>query len=196
VQEALIPVDRANLCSSVSEGFDFAMFILETERLLFRSHEPSDLDAYCAIEADAEFRRYVGGAPRTREQAEKKFRSAHLHTPPKQLALHATIYKPEQRYIGYCGIYPHFSPAGPPIKGEGTLACYIARAYWGRGLATEAARAFLQYGFNELKLKRIVASVQQGNDASQHILEKLGFQLINTRQGPRTYLHFALDKSR
>jgi [ribosomal protein S5]-alanine N-acetyltransferase len=169
------------------------VFILETPRLLFRSHESGDLDAFCAMEADPEVRRFVGGVPRTREQAEKKFRSAHLHNPPRQLALHATIYKAEQRYIGYCGIYPHFSPAGPPIKGEGTLAYYIARPYWGRGLATEAARAFIDYGFNELKLNRIVASVQQGNDASAHILEKLGFQLLNIEQGPRTYLHYAIE---
>ena len=168
------------------------MFILETERLLFRSHEPTDLEAYCAIEADAEFRRYVGGAPRSREDAERKFRNTHLKAGDSKLALHATIYKPEQRYIGYCGIYPHFSPSGPPILNEGTLAYYIARPYWGQGLATEAAQAFLGYGFNELKLKRIVASVQQGNDASQHILQKLGFELTSTEQGSRTYLHFAL----
>jgi [ribosomal protein S5]-alanine N-acetyltransferase len=170
------------------------MFILETERLLFRSHEPADLEAYCAIEADAEFRRYVGGAPRSREEAERKFRSTHLKAGDRKLALHATIYKPEQRYIGYCGVYPHFSPAGPPIPNEGTLAYYIARPYWGQGLATEAALAFLDYGFNELNLRRIVASVQQGNAASQHILEKLGFKLTNTELGPRTYFHFEMTR--
>jgi [ribosomal protein S5]-alanine N-acetyltransferase len=172
------------------------MFILETERLLFRSHLLDDLDAYCAIEADAEFRRYIGGAPRSREDAERKFRNTHLKAGDSKLALHATIYKPEQRYIGYCGIYPHFSPAGPPVAGEGTLAYYLARPYWGQGLATEAARAFIYYGFNELKLKRIVASVQQGNEASRHILEKLGFHLVRTEPGPRTLLHFALEKTR
>ena len=41
------------------------MFTLESERLLFREHKPGDLDAYCAMEADPEVRRYVGGAPRT-----------------------------------------------------------------------------------------------------------------------------------
>jgi [ribosomal protein S5]-alanine N-acetyltransferase len=169
------------------------MFLLETSRLLFRTHSLSDLDAYCAMEADPEVRRYVGGAPRTREAAEKKFRNTHLKAGDSKLALHATIYKPEQRYIGYCGIYPHFSPAGPPITNEGTLAFYLDRPYWGRGLATEAARAFLDYGFDELKLKRIVATVQQGNDASQHILEKLGFQLTHTEQAARTILHFALS---
>jgi RimJ/RimL family protein N-acetyltransferase len=47
--------------------------VLESERLLFRPHEAADLEAFCAMEADAEVRRYVGGAPRTREAAEERF---------------------------------------------------------------------------------------------------------------------------
>jgi ribosomal-protein-alanine N-acetyltransferase len=168
------------------------MIILETPRLLFRTHEPSDLDAYSAIEADPEVRRFVGGAPRTREAAEKKFRNTHLKAGGSKLALHATIYKPEQKYIGYCGVYPHFTHDGAIIPNEGTLAFYLARDYWGRGLATEAGRAFLDYGFNELHLRRIVATVEVGNDVSIHLLEKLGFTLEHTEQGARSFHHFAL----
>jgi RimJ/RimL family protein N-acetyltransferase len=54
------------------------MIILESERLLFREQERGDLEAYCAMEADPEVRRYVGGTPRTRKDAERKFRDAHL----------------------------------------------------------------------------------------------------------------------
>ena len=63
------------------------MFILETERLLFRDHEPGDLDAYCAMEADPEVRRYVGGQPRSREAAEEKFHRVYLPQVPDRLAL-------------------------------------------------------------------------------------------------------------
>lgn len=169
------------------------MLILETPRLLFRSHEAGDLDAFCAMEADGAFRRYVGGKPRSREEAEKKFRSAHLHVPPRTLALHATLYKPEQKYIGYCGVYPHFAADGSAIKGEGTLGYYIAREYWGRGLGTEAARAFVEYGFGELGLKRLVTAVEQGNAASIRILEKLGFTRTSIEEGPRVFYHFELN---
>ena len=48
------------------------MVILETERLLFRSHQADDLEAYCAMEMDPEVRRYLGGA-RLREAAERRF---------------------------------------------------------------------------------------------------------------------------
>ena len=97
------------------------MIVLETERLLFRDHERSDLDAYCAMEADAEVRRYVGGQPRTREAAVERFRSRFLRPRESRLRLWATVYKPEQRYIGYCGIYRGDRP------GEGVLGYYLAR---------------------------------------------------------------------
>ena len=50
------------------------MILLETEHLLFRHHEEADLDAFCAMEADPEYRRLCGGKPRTREEAERRFR--------------------------------------------------------------------------------------------------------------------------
>src|SRR5204862_4554654 len=57
----------------------------------------------------------------------------------------------------------------------------IARRWWGRGLATEAAAAVIKYGFSVLGLHRIEAGVLPGNDASVRVLEKLGF----LEEGPR-----------
>jgi ribosomal-protein-alanine N-acetyltransferase len=171
-------------------------YILETERLLFRSHIPDDLDAYCAMEADADFRRYVGGRPRTREEAEKKFMPA-LKPVANGLSMWATVYKPENKYIGRCGIYPNFNAAHQPVPGEAALGLYLAKAYWGGGLATEAGRAFIDYGFNRLKINRIVTMIQVGNDASVRVIEKLGFSLDWTEPGdPRSFYHFVLDKAR
>ena len=165
------------------------MIVLETERLLFRDHEPRDLEPYCAMEADAEVRRWVGGAPRTRESAEAKFRSVYLEPVRDRLGMWATVLKAEDRYVGYCGVYRH----GP---GAGTLGYYLARPYWGRGLASEAARAFVDFGFRELGLSRIVAAVEVGNDVSKHILDKLGFRLVRHEPGDRrSFDHFALEKT-
>src|SRR5437868_2300537 len=155
------------------------MIVLETARLLFRDHEPADLEAYCEMEADPEVRRYVGGKPRTRETAERRFREVFLRPRSGRLALWATVFKQEGRYIGYCGIYPHVE-AGRAIPGEGVLAFYLARPYWGRGLATEAGRAFVEFGFGELRLSRIVAGVDARNAASIRVIEKLGFVRFGT----------------
>ena len=167
------------------------MIILESSRLLFRDHEPADLEAYCALEADPEVRRYVGGAPRTREAAEQKFRNRHRRDASSRLGLHATVLKPEARYIGYSGVYPHFGPSGP-IDGEGALGFTFARDVWGQGLATEAGRAFVAFGFGELGLRRIVSTVQIGNDASIRVLEKLGFKVYETEIGVRSFYKFEL----
>jgi ribosomal-protein-alanine N-acetyltransferase len=78
------------------------------------------------------------------------------------------------------------------VTGEAMLSFYIARAFWRRGFASEAAAAFIPFGWNELKLSRIAATVQEGNDASVHILQKLGFALTNVDRGARTFLTFAL----
>jgi RimJ/RimL family protein N-acetyltransferase len=168
------------------------MTILDSERLLFRDHEPADLDAYCEMEADPEVRRYVGGAPRTREAAERKFQNGLSRPEWNRLWIWATVYKPEGRYIGRCGVYPHFGPDGP-IPGEGALGFYLARAYWGRGLATEAGRALITFGFQELNLSRIVTAIQVGNDASVRVIEKLGFKLVRMEAGEnRSFYHFEL----
>ena len=167
-----------------------ASLILETERLLFRHHEPDDLEAFCAMEQDAEVRRYVGGAPRTREAAEGKFCGV-LKSPPDQLGMWATVLKANGCYIGRCGVYSHIQ-GDIVIPDEGVLAFYLARQYWGQGLASEAAMAFVRFGFQELGLRRIVATVQAENRPSMRILEKLKFELVWREEGVRTFEHFAL----
>ena len=163
------------------------MIVLETERLLFRDHELDDLEPFCAMEADPEVRRWVGGAPRTREAAERKFREVYLPKVRDRLGMWATVLKEEGQYIGYCGVYPNF--------GEATLGYHLARPYWRRGLATEAARALVDFGFGELGLTRIVAAVEVGNDASKHILKKLGFVWVRReRNAARAFDHFATTR--
>jgi [ribosomal protein S5]-alanine N-acetyltransferase len=170
--------------------------ILEAERLLFRPHLITDVDDYCTMEMDINVRRYVGGYARTRAEAEQRFpknQSEKMST--DRLALWATILKAEDIYIGRCGLVPHFKPGGGPISGEAALGYFIAAQYWHQGFATEAGKAFIQFGFNELALQRIVATVEKGNDASVHILQKLGFSLANTEEGQRTFYHFTLQNS-
>ena len=67
-----------------------------------------------------------------------------------------------------------FSQEGGPAILEIEVGYHLARAFWGRGYATEAARACLRYGFEQLKLERIVAVVRPENVASRRVLEKSG----------------------
>ena len=170
--------------------------ILETKRLLFRQHIMADLEAYCAMEMDTDFRRYVGGKPRTREEAEKRFMLS-LEPKTNRLTMWATVFKPDGRYIGRCGVYPHFNHDGKPVPDEASLGLYIAKEYWGRGFATEAGSAFVQFGFDELKLNRIVTMIDTRNDVSVNIIKKLGFELVETETGDqRSFYHYSLDRNR
>jgi ribosomal-protein-alanine N-acetyltransferase len=173
------------------------VIVLESERLLFRSHEAADLDAFCAMEADAEVRRYVGGAPRTREAAEQRFRERAMQPVEDRLAMWATVLKEDWRYIGRCGLYPSIrgeQRGEQKVAGEAVLGFYLARQFWGQGFASEAGRAFVEFGFDELKLERIVTAVQVGNTASVRVLKKLGFVVTSHEIGPRSFYHFELSR--
>lgn len=154
------------------------MIRLDTERLLFRDHEPGDLEPFCAMETDALYRAPQKVHPRA--ELERSFRETWL--PAKPMRLLATVYKADGRYIGRCGLYPARGPRDEIIDGEARLAYYLARPYWGRGLATEAARAFVAYGFDTLGLRRIEAGVNARNAASIRIIEGLGFRRIGTAE--------------
>ena len=155
------------------------MVWLETERLLFRDHEPADLEPYCAMESDPLYRAPLKVHPRA--ELERSFRETWLV--PKTLALRATVYKPDHRYIGRCGLYPHRNEADAIVPDEAVLAFYLAREYWGRGLASEAGQAFVRHGFETLGLRRIHAGMNAENPASIRVIEKLGFTRIRSGGG-------------
>jgi RimJ/RimL family protein N-acetyltransferase len=131
------------------------------------------------MESDSEYRSPQPVHPRA--ELERSFREAWL--PPKDLGLLATVYKPENCYIGRCGLYPRRDEEGRVIPGEAVLAFYLARPYWGRGLATEAGQAFVRHGFDVLKLTCIVAGMNAQNLASIRVVEKLGFVRVRSGEG-------------
>lgn len=81
----------------------------------------------------------------------------------------AVLSKENQEIIGSCGF------ARPHGTKEIELGYLFARKFWGRGFATEAAKACLRYGFEQLKFDEIIALTDLENAASQKVLEKIGF---------------------
>lgn len=152
----------------------YAVIFLATERLIFRTHELRDENDFVQMHTDPEVRRYVGGQPWTIEKAAHRFRTQYLGKPAKTYGLWAAVLKEQEKYVGCCGL--RFARQGA------RLGFYFARTYWRRGLASEAARAFVEVGFGRLRLRRILAEVEKGNVASEHILEKLGFQWVGREE--------------
>ena len=93
------------------------------------------MEPYSEVEPGPEYRAPQRVHPR--EELERSFREGWL--PPKPMGLLATVYKPEGRYIGRCGLYPCRSDDGEVIPGEARLAYYLARPYWGPGLPRRPA---------------------------------------------------------
>jgi [ribosomal protein S5]-alanine N-acetyltransferase len=166
------------------------MVFLETERLLFRSHEPQDEADFVKMHTDPEVRRYVGGQAWPLEKAIRRFRTEYLGKPTKIHGLWATVLKEQQVYVGSCGLRLR--------EDDASLGFYIARPYWSRGIATEAAKAFIDVAFQRLRLPRIAAEIEKGNAASEHILQKFGFQWGRDEQLPassRIICHHQLLRS-
>lgn len=77
--------------------------------------------------------------------------------------------KKSNRVIGWCGL------GSVDCNPDDVEIFYgLSSEYWGRGLATEAANAMLNYGFNTIGIKRIVALVKPDNIASKKVIDKIG----------------------
>jgi RimJ/RimL family protein N-acetyltransferase/predicted amidohydrolase len=145
---------------------------IETERLRLRPLTPGDHDALYMIYADPEVNRYLLTQPQSREEFSRPFQQ--MIDLSSTLGMWAIIDKANERVIGRCGFYP-FSEAETP-----ELAYLLSPAYWGAGLATEAARRCLAYAFGERRWAEVVAMVRPENHPSARVLIKVGMQRLRT----------------
>jgi len=147
------------------------MKILESQRLIFRHLEPSDLDDLFALYRDPAVRRYFPEGTltyaETREELEW-FLNGHPQRP--ELGLWATIRKDTQRLIGRCGLLPWTIDERPEVE----VAYLLAQDQWGQGLGTEAAQAILNYGFETLHLSRLICLIDRENVASIRVAQRIG----------------------
>ena len=149
------------------------MKILETARLILRHFLPDDLDSLYALYSVPEVIRYIPDAPRSYDEAKEEL-DWHMNGHPRhpELGLWATIHKETGKFIGRCGLLPWTHDGQDEVE----VAYLIAREYWGQGLGTEAARAVLKYGFEQLKLTRLVCLIDEENTASKQVAEKIGMR--------------------
>ena len=148
--------------------------ILETPRLILRHQVLSDLDDLWALYQYPNITKYIPDAPRSREEAKEEL-EWHMNGHPKNrdLGLWATIHKATGKFIGRCGLLPWEIDSTLEIE----IAYLIDKSYWGQGLATEAARGILEYGFGKLKFTRLICLIDPDNRASQRVAEKIGMKL-------------------
>jgi RimJ/RimL family protein N-acetyltransferase len=147
--------------------------ILTTKRLVLREFEEEDWSAVLAYQSDPRYLRYYDWMQRTEQDVREFVRMflAHREQEPRTKFQLAMTLAPEGQLIGNCGIRMK-----TPHAGEAELGYELDPRYWGCGYATEAARAFVVFGFRELGLHRICAWCIAENVASAHVLEKIGMR--------------------
>lgn len=144
----------------------------ETDRLLLTTWQASDWIAFRPIATDVEVMRYItGGVPWPDERIQLFVnRQVELFS-ERSFCRWKLLLKPNEEMIGFCGV----GFWGDSLEPE--IGWWLARAYWGRGLATEAARIALRDAFERVGLERIISIARPANVASTRIMEKLGLKL-------------------
>jgi RimJ/RimL family protein N-acetyltransferase len=153
-----------------------AVIEIDTERLLLRGWRDQDLEPYARICADPEVMRFIGsGSTLNREQSGAQVSRFVRHWGERGYGLWAVEEKESRAFVGFAGLaYQEWWVEGDQKTEVGWR---LGREFWGRGLATEAAKAGVGYGFEKLDLKRIISIIQPGNVASRGVAEKAGLTL-------------------
>jgi RimJ/RimL family protein N-acetyltransferase len=143
---------------------------LETERLRLRFMEERDLDPIAAIFADAETMKYIGeGKVFNRNETWRSIASALGHWLLKGYGMWAVERRDTNELVGRVGF---LDPEGWPGFELGWI---VARPHWGRGYASEAARAAYDYAIATLRRERVISLIRPGNERSMRVADKLGF---------------------
>lgn len=146
------------------------MISLKTQRLILRPFLETDLQNLIELDTDPEVMRYIG--------------SGHVSTLEEVKQVLPKILKRQEGWDLY-GTWMADLISGEnigwftlkPIVGlnnDFEIGYRLKRKFWGQGFATEGSLCLVQHGFEVLKLKKIVAVTDPGNQASQHVLKKCG----------------------
>lgn len=146
---------------------------INTDRLLLRRWRDEDVEPFAAMCSDPEVMRYIGsGATRTRAQAQTSIQAYECEWEKNGFGLFAVELLEDGRFLGFTGLAePSFLPEIMPAV---EIGWRLARQNWGKGYASEAAQAALNFGLENLGLSEIVGIHQTENRASGRIMEKLG----------------------
>lgn len=150
------------------------MVIADSERLFLRHLHITDDQALDLVFGDPEVMYYGPGA-QNRQWVREWLRGCLESYQTAGFGMWGIVEKSSRSVMGCCGFRRLRTPDGPA---EIELGYRLARRYWGRGYATEAARAALDYGFKTLCLPRLIAVIDPRNVASLRVAEKIGMKCV------------------
>jgi [ribosomal protein S5]-alanine N-acetyltransferase len=146
--------------------------VLQTERMVLRQMEMADVDDLMGIFSDPVAMRYYPNT-KSRQEAEEWVRRVQVSYRDLGFGLWVAVLEDSGEFAGQCGLTVQEVEG----KEEVEIGYLFLRKFWGRGLATEAARAARDHGFNTLGCERLVSLIDPGNLASRRVAEKIGLTL-------------------
>ena len=162
------------------------MQILETDRLILRRFLRTDLEDLVSLYRDPDIRRFFPEGTLTYEETKEELEwFLHGHSEQPELGLWATIHKESDRFIGRCGLLPWTIDG----RAEVEVAYLLDKAYWGQGLATEAALGIRTYAFDRLHLSRLVCLIDPRNEKSANVAKRIGMSFERASEDDKGPFH-------
>ncbi len=151
--------------------------MIETQRLYFRKFELGDLPQLIEQRSDPDMYRFLGGTRMQNPEAlAKRIRFYMSCYDSHGFGMCPMFWKETGEMIGAAGLQPLED------TGDIEVGYSVIKALWGKGIGTEAARGWMEFGFNNFGLERIVAVAVEANTASRRIMEKLGMKYEKTEE--------------
>jgi ribosomal-protein-alanine N-acetyltransferase len=151
---------------------------IETERLIMRELELSDAVGLFELDSNPEVLKYIGvDAVKTIEESESVVRMLQQQYAENGIGRWAVIEKSTGEFMGWSGLKLYREPINNQTNIYELGYRFIPR-YWGRGFATESARAWVDFAFEELKIDKLFAVTDLEHDSSKNVLHKVGFKDI------------------
>jgi RimJ/RimL family protein N-acetyltransferase len=158
--------------------------VVETERMLLRRFTAEDSGLLAALYGDPRVMRFITLQPPSLAEVESKILPKYLREYrelPDGLGSFAAIERRTEQMAGRFSLRPANSYG---LAGGIELGYRLYPAFWGRGLATEGARALIAMAFERLHLDRVVATTMADNAGSWRVLEKCGLRRVKTFHYP------------
>jgi len=153
---------------------------IETKRLLLRELLPSDDRGMFELDSNPEVHRFLGNKPvKNIEESRVYIENVRQQYLDNGIGRWAVILKETNEFIGWSGL-KLIKDSVNDHQNFHEIGYRFIQKHWGKGYATEAALAFIDYGFNDLKIDVIYAYADKGHPGSRNVLEKLGMQYVNS----------------
>jgi [ribosomal protein S5]-alanine N-acetyltransferase len=149
------------------------MQILETSRLTLRYITSRDAEALMPILGDAEVMQFSIIGVHSPKQIKQFIEQRLISYLEYGFGLYAIVHKQNQQLIGYCGFFIQSIEQQKEVE----VGYRLAQKYWGQGLATEAAKAVVEYGQQRFNFQRFVCLIETRNSRSIRVAQKLGMKL-------------------